>query len=287
MGKTLVPAQDPETGSPGVLSPGAVISPATTASETITLEPIITAEDEAAMAQGDAMMMGQFTKSRAGSYREGTLRCILDIAETYPDRPAGMHDIARGQCRSLSEDPRRARSFGDKTAKGKPRSFRLMDTIRETRLGEDLPITHVLFLPKEENLPSAPVPCAGKSDPSDEEVTTKPAPGTSSSSTTPVADEPAERSRRSRRSVSRIRYGHQVVKVVRLGDPKAGFGRRAFSAPGKYQLHKTRRKISPPVTMTPRVPGTTGMQAAGSRRRQRIRWNIVKRSESVSGLETG
>ena len=150
MGKTLVPAQDPETGSPGVLSPGAVISPATTASETITLEPIITAEDEAAMAQGDAMMMGQFTKSRAGSYREGTLRCILDIAETYPDRPAGMHDIARGQCRSLSEDPRRARSFGDKTAKGKPRSFRLMDTIRETRLGEDLPITHVLFLPKEE-----------------------------------------------------------------------------------------------------------------------------------------
>ena len=58
--------------------------------------------------------------------------------------------------------------------------------------------------------------------------------------------------------MSRKRYGHQVVKVVRLGDPKAGFGRRASPAPGKYQLRKTSRKISPPVTMTPRVPGTTG-----------------------------
>ena len=91
------------------------------------------------MALGDAMMMDQITKSLAGLYREGTLRCILDIAETYPDRPAGVYDIARGQCRSLSEDPRRARSFGDKTAKGKPGSFLSMGTIREAELGEDLP----------------------------------------------------------------------------------------------------------------------------------------------------
>ena len=48
------------------------------------------------------------------------------------------------------------------------------------------------------------------------------------------------------------------MRVVRLDDPKAGFGRRACSALGKYQLQKTSRKISPPVTMTPRVPGTTG-----------------------------
>ena len=258
MGETYVPAQDAEPGSPGVLSPGAVISPATMASETVTLEPIITAEDEASMALGDTMMMDQFTKSLVGSYREGTLRCILDIAETYPDRPAGMYDIARGQCRSSSEDPRRARSFGDKAAKGKPRSFRPMDTIREAEFGEDLPITHVLFLPKEDNLPSASFPCAGKSDTSDEETVSKLVPGASSSSTTPMVQEPAQRSWRSRRSVSRIRYGHRVVKVVRLDDPKAGFGRRASPAPGTYQLHKTSRKISPPVTMTPRVPGTTG-----------------------------
>ena len=185
MGKTLVSARDAEPGLLGVLSPGAAISPATTASETLTLEPIISPEDEAAMALGDAMMMDQFTKSLAGSFREGTLRCILDIAETYPDRPAGMYDVARGQCLSLSEYPRRARSFGGRTAKGKPQSFRPMDTIREIELGEDIPITHVLFLPKEENLPSAPFPCVGKSDASDEEGITKPVPGASSSSATP------------------------------------------------------------------------------------------------------
>ena len=39
MGKTYVPAHDPE--------PGVVISPATTASETLTLEPILTEEDVA------------------------------------------------------------------------------------------------------------------------------------------------------------------------------------------------------------------------------------------------
>ena len=182
--KTLVPAPDAEPGSLGVLSPGAIISPGATASETLTLEPITTPEDEAAMALGDAMMMEQFTKSLAGSYREGTLRCILDIAETYPDRPAGVYDIARGQCRSLSEDTRRDRNYGETTAKGKPRSFRPMDTIREIELGEDIPITHVLLLPKEENLPSAPLPFAGKSAASDEEGIAKRAPGASSSSAT-------------------------------------------------------------------------------------------------------
>ena len=79
-----------------MLSPGAIISLATTASETLTLEPSLSPEDEAAMALGDAMMMGQFAKSLAGSYHEGTWRCILDIAETYLDRPAGMYDISRG-----------------------------------------------------------------------------------------------------------------------------------------------------------------------------------------------
>ena len=48
------------------------------------------------------------------------------------------------------------------------------------------------------------------------------------------------------------------MKVVRLDDPKAGCGRRASPAPGTYQLHKTSRKVSPLITMTPRVPGTTG-----------------------------
>ena len=219
-GKNVVPAPEVEPGSPGVLSPGAVISPASTASETVALDPILTPEDEVAMALGDAMMMDQFTKSLAGSYREGTLRCILDIAETYPDRPAGMYDIARGQCRSLSEDPRRARKYGGPSARGAPKSFHPLDTIREEELGEDIPINHVLFLPKEENLPSAPFPCAGKPDASDEEgvaklatgVAVEEGTGASSSTATPKAEAPVKRSWRSRRSVSRIRYGQQVVK---------------------------------------------------------------------------
>ena len=115
-------------------------------SETLTLEPILTPEDEGAMTLGDAMMMDQFIKSLAGSFRGGTLRCILDLAGMYPDRPAGMHDIARGQCCALSEDPRRARNFGDKTAKGKPISVHPMDTIREADLGDDLPIIPFLDL---------------------------------------------------------------------------------------------------------------------------------------------
>ena len=58
--------------------------------------------------------------------------------------------------------------------------------------------------------------------------------------------------------MSRIRYGQQIVRVVRLDDPKAGFGRRASHASGSYQSLKQSRKGSPPKTMTPRVPGTTG-----------------------------
>ena len=92
----------------------------------------------------------------------------MEIAETFPDRPAGMYDVAHGQCRSLSEDPRRTLRYGGSTARGSPRSFRPLETIREAELGEDLPITHVLFLPKDENFPSAPFPCVGKSDQSDE-----------------------------------------------------------------------------------------------------------------------
>ena len=122
------------------------------------------------MALSDVQMMDQCMRSLVGSYREGTLRCILDTAETYPDRPAGMYDIARGQCRSLSEDPRRSLKYGESSARGKPRSFRPLDMIQEEELGEDLPITHAIFLPKEDDLPSAPSPCVGKSDACDEEA---------------------------------------------------------------------------------------------------------------------
>ena len=95
MGKVTVMLPE-EPGSLGV-----VISLASTASETLTLEPIATAEDEAVIANCDVLVADLFVNSLAGSYRERTLRCIMDYAETFPDRPAGMYEVARGQCRSL------------------------------------------------------------------------------------------------------------------------------------------------------------------------------------------
>ena len=84
MGKEKVPLLE-EPGLLGAVSLGDVISPASTASETVSLEPITTPEDEAAIALCDRQMSNRFVKSLAVSYREGALTCILDIVETYPD----------------------------------------------------------------------------------------------------------------------------------------------------------------------------------------------------------
>ena len=103
--------------------------------------------------------------SLAGSYKEGKLRCIFDLADTYPDRPAKMYDVACDQCRSLSEDPRRRHTTRERS-KTAPRT---LPSIKEDEeLGDDVPIAHVLFLPTSEALPEAPFPLLGKSGPSDE-----------------------------------------------------------------------------------------------------------------------
>ena len=67
----------------------------------------------------DAKIPELFIKSLAGSYQEGTICCIMDIAETYPDRPAGMYDVARGQRRSLSEDPKTQKTAGYAVGNGR------------------------------------------------------------------------------------------------------------------------------------------------------------------------
>jgi hypothetical protein len=77
------------------------------------------------VAEVDAAIPDLFIRSFAGSYQEGTIRCIMDIAETYPDPPAGMYDVARGQCRSLSEDPKRRRRLDMLSASSAARSIRL------------------------------------------------------------------------------------------------------------------------------------------------------------------
>ncbi|MFM7988556.1 MAG: hypothetical protein ACKPKO_55510, partial [Candidatus Fonsibacter sp.] len=48
---------------------------------------------------------------------------MMDLTETFPDSPAGMPDIARGQCRSLSEDLRRRIDAELPIAMSAPRSF--------------------------------------------------------------------------------------------------------------------------------------------------------------------
>ncbi len=90
----------------------------------------------------------------------------MGTGETYPDRPAGMHDIARGQCRPLSEDPRR-KTHGDlPTAKTETNPFSPLVTILEDGLDDSSPSTNSLCLPMDETLLRAPYPVAGQSDPS-------------------------------------------------------------------------------------------------------------------------
>ncbi len=87
----------------------------------------------------------------------------MDIAETYIDRPAGMYDVARGQCRSLSEDPKRIRPLDMPSATAAARSIRPLETIYEDELGGAVPSTHALFIPMDDTIPSASFPVVGQS----------------------------------------------------------------------------------------------------------------------------
>ena len=88
------------------------------------LEPVLSDKDTAVLDLVDAQIPELCIRSLAGSYQEGTVRCIMDIAETYLDRPAGMYDVARGQCRSLAEDPKRKRQLDMPSATAAARSIR-------------------------------------------------------------------------------------------------------------------------------------------------------------------
>ena len=84
------------------------------------------------MAEVDTAIPDLFIRSLVGSYQEGTIICIMDIAETYPDRPAGMYDVARGQCLSLSEDPKRRRQLDMPSASSAARSIRPLERFMRT-----------------------------------------------------------------------------------------------------------------------------------------------------------
>ena len=62
---------------------------------------------------------------------------------------------------------------------------------------------------------------------------------------------------RARRSVSRIRYGKQPGRVMRLDDGRAGFGRRRSPEPGPCQTIGLSRKSAHQELHTTRAPGTS------------------------------
>ena len=68
-----------QLGSLGALP--LVISPASTASERILFEPVLSDEDTALLAEMDAKIPELFTQSPAGTDQESTINCIMAIAE--------------------------------------------------------------------------------------------------------------------------------------------------------------------------------------------------------------
>ena len=252
----------PQPVSLGGASPGAQ-STTSTRSEEATPQPILVTEDVEASEDINQTMPELYMASLAGSFKEGKLRCIIDLAETFPDRPAGMYDAARGQCRSLSEDPSRRRTAGRRSKSG-PRTFQSIQ--EDSELGDDIPVAHALFLPTNEQLPSAPFPILGKWGPSDEftamfvegvesmyESLPRPEPSESGYRKKPMLEEWLRR-----RSVSRARYGKNTIRAIRLSETKAGFCRRSSPAPGTSQLLKQSRKTSPAKIKSEHIPGTTG-----------------------------
>ena len=122
------------------------------------------------MAETEKLIPEIFQKSLAGSVREGTLCCLMDLTGVLPDRPAKMPQIARGQCRSLSKEPTRSSRNSLPEAVRTPRSFcpghdEAEEGIKEEEK-EAAPITHALFICDTEELPSAPLPMKEKIDPS-------------------------------------------------------------------------------------------------------------------------
>ena len=147
----------PQPVSLGGASPGAQ-STTSTRSEEATPQPILVTEDVEDSEEINQTMPELYMASLAGSFKEGKPRCIIDLAETFPDRPVGMYDAARGQCRSLSEDPSGRRTVGRRSKSGS----RTLQSIQEdSELGDDIPVAHALFLPTNEQLPSAPFPFLG------------------------------------------------------------------------------------------------------------------------------
>ncbi|MFM7987996.1 MAG: hypothetical protein ACKPKO_52650, partial [Candidatus Fonsibacter sp.] len=106
-------------------------------------------EDIVLIEEVDKAVQEVFNKALAGSFGEGTIRCLLDITGTFPDRPGGWTSIARGHCRSLSEEPSRRRELPE--AASAPRSYTpgygpIAEESDDEGDTEQIPVTHALLI---------------------------------------------------------------------------------------------------------------------------------------------
>ena len=215
-----------------------------------------THEDVALIAETDKDIPETFNRALAGSFKEGTLRCLVDLTGTFLDRPARMPQIARGQCRSLSEEPNRLSRSDLPRAVSAPRSYGPGFGFKEEEESdierEAVPITHALFIQDTQDLPSAPFPRLEKVDPEDEGSIYSKIGSTALKRKT----KSLKANWRRRRSVSRVVFGRKMTRVIRLSDPLVGFGRRKSPAPGSAQKLLVNRKKETPVTLIPTPIGT-------------------------------
>ena len=252
----------PQPVSLGGASPGAQ-STTSTRSEEATPQPILVTEDVEASEEINQTMLELYMASLAASFKEGKLRCIIDLAETFPDRPAGMYDAARGQCRSLSEDPSGRRTVGRRSKSGS----RTLQSIQEdSELGDDILVAHALFLPTNELLPSAPFPILGKWGPSDEftamfvegvesmyESLPRPEPSESGYRKKPMLEEWLRR-----RLVSRARYGNNTIRAIRLSGKKSWLLPSQFACPWHITVIKAKQEDKPCKDKVRAYPGHHG-----------------------------
>ena len=219
-----------QLGSPVGMSTGSQ-SAVSLASEQPAPEQILGSEDVEAIDDMNNTVPDLLLAPLAGSFKEGKIRFIMDVAETLLDRPAGVYDVARGQCRSSSGSPRRRRTTSRRTKS----STMTLSSIQEDELGDDVPTTHALFLPASDQLPSAPFPTLGKSGPPDAFTATfiEDAENAIESLLRPETAgsrckwKPKQEDWLRPRSVPRVRYGRHTVRAIRISDPKVGFGRRS------------------------------------------------------------
>ena len=75
-----MPEESDSLGGPSYISPTSTLS-----EQVVMPEAVVSSADEALIATVDALIPDMLLKSLSGSFREGMVRCLVDLTETYPD----------------------------------------------------------------------------------------------------------------------------------------------------------------------------------------------------------